>query len=127
MRTFKSEHDCPFTHEGTHVETDRISPHYGHTIASLGDGAWQCETCEGPVSCDGTVLLVYDTGTDPQDFALQDDIVRCDNGHRVSESTLQRWYARDFDRWCDDERDRYEAAREDYWERKYDLWKEREG
>jgi hypothetical protein len=32
-------------------ETDRISPHYGHLIQPLGDGAWHCLRCEGALTC----------------------------------------------------------------------------
>ena len=32
-------------------ETDRISPHFAHTIQPVGDGAWRCLTCEPDCEC----------------------------------------------------------------------------
>lgn len=28
-----------------YVETDRISPHYGHLLMALNDGRWVCMVC----------------------------------------------------------------------------------
>ena len=34
------------TLDAPYQETDRVSPHYGHTIQPLDDVAWVCVTCQ---------------------------------------------------------------------------------
>jgi len=47
------------TQRDLYEETDRISPHFAHTLEVWGDGEWRCMTC-GPLTCPDCATITDD-------------------------------------------------------------------